>query len=205
MKEKEIRTLENTSELGRVVADHAHCTPQNEPDCFGPGLVRWRNMGTRKNLWSLHQDLLASPSKFHLAKGCSALDWNSFLWRGTRLWLDKIHFPLMNHCMNVLMGIPLHMDIHLLSCLTTGLNKDFSFFLQLLKQERTLHWKQAFSQSPPSTSLCSRASETHLHWHARCHLSVAVWLLQAQLLRVVETRVATLEVPSFAVPLLLQQ
>lgn len=62
-----------------------------------------------------------------------------------------------------------------------------------------------FTKPPPSTSLCSRASETRLHWHARCHLSVAVWLLQAQLLRVVETRLATLALPPFAVPLLLQQ
>lgn len=39
MKKKEIHTPKESSELGRVVADHACATPPKEPYRFDPGLV----------------------------------------------------------------------------------------------------------------------------------------------------------------------
>lgn len=53
------------------------------------------------------------------------------------------------------------------------LTKIFLFTFLLLKQEWLLHGKQAFSKKNPSTS-CSRASETHHQWHARCRKGLAV-------------------------------
>lgn len=54
-------------------------------------------------------------------------------------------FPWWNTAWMFLRLFPCTWRSHLLSCLPMALNKDWTFFLLLLKQEWTLHWKQALS------------------------------------------------------------